>query len=123
MACNNETNNSDRTVSGEGEVQDKSENDNSKEKRGNRNEDKENIENVAEGMEAEEGDLVNVGIAFVYRPRTSKRGLRNRAKNAHLYLAFYLPANAKFRKCSISSSDLKVKSPIYFMLTIASYIG
>ena len=94
---NSEMNNSDRTVPGEGEVQDKSEDDNSKE----------NNENVAEGMEAEEGDFVNVEIAFAYRPRTRKRGMRNRAKNAHLYLAFYLPANVKFRKYSLLGSDFE----------------
>ena len=104
---NSKMNNSDRTVPGEGEVQDKSEDDNSKEKGGIRNEDKEKNENVAEGMEAEEGDFVNVEIAFAYRPRTRKRGMRNRAKRAHLYLAFYLPANVKFRKNSLLGSDFE----------------
>ncbi|OCL13166.1 hypothetical protein AOQ84DRAFT_385608 [Glonium stellatum] len=92
----NEMNNSDRTVPGNGEVQDKPEDDDSKEQGENGTEDKEKNENVAEGMEAEEGDFVNAEIAFAYRPRTGKRGMRNRAKNAHLYLAFYLPANVKF---------------------------
>ena len=94
---NSEMNNSDRTVPGEGEVQDKSEDDNSKEKN----------ENVAEGMEAEEGDFVNVEIAFAYRPRTRKSGMRNRVKNAHLYLAFYLPANVKFREYSLLGSNFE----------------
>jgi len=53
---------------------------------------------VAQGMEAEEGDFVNVEIAFAYRPSTGRRGMKERAKNAHLYLAFYLPANVKMRK-------------------------
>lgn len=45
-------------------------------------------------MEAEEGDFVNVEIAFAYRPSTG-RGIKSRAKHAHLYLAFYLPMNVK----------------------------
>ncbi|KAF2474538.1 meiotically up-regulated gene 190 protein [Lindgomyces ingoldianus] len=68
--------NNDRKIPGEGEVQ-------------------KNADNVAEGMEAEEGDFVNVEIAFAYRPSTGRRGMKERAKNAHLYLAFYMPANVK----------------------------
>ncbi|CAO2648967.1 Nn.00g099160.m01.CDS01 [Neocucurbitaria sp. VM-36] len=45
-------------------------------------------------MEAEEGDFVNVEIAFAYRPSTG-RGIKSRAKHAHLYLAFYLPGKVK----------------------------
>ncbi|KAF2749946.1 meiotically up-regulated gene 190 protein [Sporormia fimetaria CBS 119925] len=64
---------SDRTVPGQGE----------------------DNENVAEGMEAEEGDFVNMEIAFAYRPSTSAKRIKERAKSAHLYLAFYLPTNIK----------------------------
>ncbi|KAK7527316.1 meiotically up-regulated gene 190 protein [Phyllosticta citriasiana] len=42
------------------------------------------------------GDFVNLEVAFAYRSRTVKKGIRDRAKNAHLYLAFYLPGNIKF---------------------------
>ncbi|KAH7391839.1 meiotically up-regulated gene 190 protein [Pyrenochaeta sp. MPI-SDFR-AT-0127] len=45
-------------------------------------------------MEAEEGDFVNVEVAFAYRPSTGK-GIKSRAKHAHLYLAFYLPGKVK----------------------------
>ena len=48
-------------------------------------------------MEAEEGDFVNVEIAFAYRPSTG-RGIKSRAKHAHLYLAFYLPGKVKLRR-------------------------
>lgn len=48
-------------------------------------------------MEAEDGDFVNVEIAFAYRPSTGK-GIKSRAKHAHLLLAFYLPGNIKMRK-------------------------
>ncbi|KAI0592399.1 Meiotically up-regulated190 protein [Pyrenophora tritici-repentis] len=45
-------------------------------------------------MEAEDGDFVNVEVAFAYRPSTGK-GIKSRAKHAHLLLAFYLPGNVK----------------------------
>jgi hypothetical protein len=51
----------------------------------------------ADTMEAEEGDFVNMEIAFAYRPSTG-RGIKSRAKHAHLYLAFYLPGKIKLRK-------------------------
>lgn len=60
------------------------------------------VDNVAQGMEAEEGDFVNCEIAFAYRPSTGRRGMKERAKNAHLYLAFYMPANVKLRKLFIT---------------------
>ena len=48
-------------------------------------------------MEAEDGDFVNVELAFAYRPSTGK-GIKSRAKHAHLLLAFYMPGNIKIRK-------------------------
>jgi hypothetical protein len=48
-------------------------------------------------MEAEEGDFVNMEIAFAYRPKGG-HGIKSRANHAHLYLAFYLPGNIKLRK-------------------------
>jgi len=57
-------------------------------------------QNIAECMEAETGDFVNMEVAFAYRARATGAkgkfaGLRNKAKNIHLYLAFYLPGNIK----------------------------
>ncbi|KAI1499585.1 hypothetical protein F5X99DRAFT_389415 [Biscogniauxia marginata] len=46
---------------------------------------------IREGMEAEEGDFVNLELAIAYRSRSSGRSLKAKAKNAHLYLKFYLP--------------------------------
>jgi hypothetical protein len=83
---------SDRTVSG-GDIQN-----DQKDTDGDGQDD-----GVAQGMEAEEGDFVNVEIAFAYRPSTGRRGMKERAKNAHLYMAFYLPANVKVRKFIVSS--------------------
>ncbi|KAF2003417.1 hypothetical protein P154DRAFT_86264 [Amniculicola lignicola CBS 123094] len=80
----------DRTVPGEGSVQ------NGPDDKGqDGNGDDENTNAMAEGMEAEEGDFVNMEIAFAYRPSTGRKGMKERAKNAHLYLAFYMPANVK----------------------------
>lgn len=96
---------SDRTVPGEGEM-DNTENDDKdkgqdegQENRDERQADEQEDENVAEGMEAEEGDFVNMEVAFAYRARPANgTGMKSRAKNAHMYLGFYLPANVKLRK-------------------------
>ncbi|KAF9730491.1 hypothetical protein PMIN06_001344 [Paraphaeosphaeria minitans] len=78
---------SDRSVPGQGEVDDKAE---GKDDDGDGQDD-----GVAEGMEAEEGDFVNMEIAFAYRPSTGWKRMKDRAKKAHLYMAFYLPSNIK----------------------------
>lgn len=46
---------------------------------------------IREGMEAEEGDFVNLELALSYRSRSSGKSIKSKAKNAHLYLKFYLP--------------------------------
>ncbi|KAH6662020.1 hypothetical protein B0J14DRAFT_310913 [Halenospora varia] len=46
---------------------------------------------IREGMEAEQGDFVNMEMAFAYRARSSGKSIKSKAKNAHLYLKFYLP--------------------------------
>ena len=48
-----------------------------------------------EGMGAEEGEFVNVEIAFAYRASRFQKSLKDRSKNAHLLLSFYLPGNMK----------------------------
>lgn len=53
---------------------------------------------VAEGMEAEEGDFVNMELAFSYRASSRGKSLKVKSKNAHLYLAFYLPGGIRLRK-------------------------
>ena len=94
---------SDRTVPGQGELQEdpnseSQENHEEQESKPKRQQDMQEDENVAEGMEAEEGDFVNLEIAFAYRARATGRSIRKRAKNIHLYLGFYMPANIKLRK-------------------------
>lgn len=53
-------------------------------------------ENIAEGMEAEEGDFVSIQVAFSFK-----------SKNAHLYLAFYMPGGGevRFRKFRFPSAE------------------
>lgn len=57
-------------------------------------------DNVAEGMEAEEGDFVNMEVAFSYRASNLGKSLKVKSKSAHLYLAFYLPGKIRLRKFS-----------------------
>lgn len=95
LSSNSDHQRSDRTVPGEGEVQETPDDQDSGDKTPEKMQDD---ENVGEGMEAEEGDFVNVEIAFSYRARTARRGIRDRAKNMHLYLAFYLPGNIRLRR-------------------------
>ena len=96
----------DRKVPGQGEVDSDGAAKNGKDK-GSPNQRKNdethepesNDENMAEGMEAEEGDFVNVELGFAYRASSEReKTLKSRAKNAHLYLAFYLPGGIRFRR-------------------------
>ncbi|KKY20033.1 putative meiotically up-regulated protein [Diplodia seriata] len=89
---NGDSKHSDRTVPNEGETESIQDDEGKKEKSPDKLQENENI---GEGLEAEEGDFVNVEIAFSYRARTVRRGIRDRAKNMHLYLAFYLPGNIR----------------------------
>lgn len=88
----------DRSVPGQGEIDKQTKQNNNKEQDDDNEEETEDGGNVSQGMEAEEGDFVNMEIAFAYRPPTLAKRMKQRAKNAHLYLAFYLPSNIKLRK-------------------------
>lgn len=57
-------------------------------------------DNIPEGMEAEEGDFVNMEVAFSYRASSLGKSLKVKSKSAHLYLAFYLPGEIRLRKFS-----------------------
>ncbi|KAM6476255.1 hypothetical protein HDV62DRAFT_251905 [Trichoderma sp. SZMC 28011] len=50
---------------------------------------------TSRGMAAEEGDFINLEVAFAYRTRSTSKSFKERSKNMHLYLAFYLPGNLK----------------------------
>ena len=82
---------SDRDNPGQGEV-----NEDDKNKSGSKDEDEQHAQEdayLAEGLEAESGDFLNLEIAFSYRAVTKGKGLKQRSQNAHLYLVFYLPSN------------------------------
>ena len=55
----------------------------------------EDTANITTGMHAEEGEFVNLELAFAYTARHHMRKFKDRAKLAHLYLAFYFPGNIK----------------------------
>jgi len=89
---------SDRSIPGKGEIDDNAEDgDNGKkgDKKADKSEDGSEKQEVAEGMEAEEGDFINLEVAFAYRARSDKISEKDRMKDMHLYLAFYLPGNVK----------------------------
>ena len=116
-----EQNNNDRKVPDQGEIDDvdaddqknqdsntsKDSSEGDKEKQGGED------QNIAEGMEAEEGDFVNVEIAFSYRASKSGKSIKTKSRNAHIFLAFYLPGGIRFRKL-ISPSKLPMLLLIFF---------
>jgi hypothetical protein len=61
-------------------------------------------ENPIKALEAEEGDSVSLEVAFAYRARPVAGKLSSKAKNAHLFLAIYLPAGIHLREYLSSSS-------------------
>ena len=101
----------DRTVPGQGEVDVHAKADTDKRVGNKANGEKDDGQTAQEaeemeGLEAEEGDFVNLEVAFSYRASSSGRGIKKKAKNAHLYLAFYLPAGIQIRKYYSSNIDL-----------------
>ena len=95
---------SDRKVPGQGEVDNETKSDDKgspekdEQSKGDEQKKEGDEENVAEGMEAEEGDFVNVEVGFSYRASSSGKGIKEKSKNAHLFLAFYLPGGMRLRK-------------------------
>ncbi|KAF1980890.1 hypothetical protein K402DRAFT_343531 [Aulographum hederae CBS 113979] len=110
----------DRAVPGEGEVKQESK-------------DGEEDTSVAEGMEAEEGDFVNLEIGFSYRARPEKKrmSMKSRSKNAHLFLAFYLPGGLKFPvwvelRGIVGTMRLRLQltpDPPFFALCTLTFLG
>ena len=52
---------------------------------------------IDEGVSDEDGDFLNLEIAFAYRARAEAKGARKRAKNMHMYLGFFFPSGIKLR--------------------------
>ncbi|KUJ11467.1 uncharacterized protein LY89DRAFT_624809 [Mollisia scopiformis] len=97
QASNKEAN--DRGAPGEGEEEDlekkdkddEEESDASKKKKEEQKQKEQEQQSIREGMEAEQGDFVNMEMGFAYRARSSGKSIKSKARNAHLYLKFYLP--------------------------------
>lgn len=81
-------------------------------------------------MEAEEGDFINLEVAFAYRARASK-SFRDRTKDIHMYLAFYLPGNIKLpvwvdMKGIVGTCRLRLQltpDPPFFSLCTLTFLG
>ena len=121
----------DRKVSGEGQVEaDESSQDLQKDEQNDSDNSGED-ENVAEGMEAEEGDFVNLEVAFSYRASTTSRKLSAKTKNAHIFLAFYLPGGLKFPvwvelRGIVGTMRLRLQltpDPPFFSLCTLTFLG
>ncbi|KAG9246427.1 hypothetical protein BJ878DRAFT_496988 [Calycina marina] len=86
---------------------------------------------LREGMEAEQGDFVNMELAFSYRARSSGKSIRSKAKNAHLYLKFYLPGGVFVPvwvelKGIIGTMRLRLQltpDPPFFSLCTLTFLG
>ena len=100
----NDKSTSDRSVPGEGNIKNGTQ--------GKDEDDDGQDDGAAEGMEAEEGDFVNMEIAFAYRPSGGRKRMKDRAKKAHLYMAFYLPSNIKLRKSRSPYINAKISRGI-----------
>ncbi|KAK5703609.1 hypothetical protein LTR17_021978 [Elasticomyces elasticus] len=124
---------SDRTVPGEGEVDDDAKDktsDNGHDDDEQKNEDGTEQE-VAEGMEAEEGDFINLEVAFAYRARSSSKSLKDRTNSVHLFLAFFLPGNIKLPvwvdlRGIVGTMRLRLQlapDPPFFALCTLTFLG
>jgi hypothetical protein len=125
---------SDRRAPGEGSIEkdEKEDADGGNEKDHSKDETEEqDEENIAEGLEAEQGDFVNMELAFAYRARSSGKSLRAKAKNAHLYLAFYLPGGIKLPvwvelRGIIGTMRMRLQltpDPPFFSLATITFLG
>ena len=131
---------SDRKVPGQGQLDaDEKPNDRSDEppdeqnQRPEKPEEQENgdEQNVAEGLEAEEGDFVNAEIGFSYRASSSGKSLKRKSKNAHLFLGFYLPGGLKVPvwvelRGIVGTARLRLQlspDPPFFSLCTLTFLG
>ncbi|KAF4589452.1 meiotically up-regulated protein [Ophiocordyceps camponoti-floridani] len=82
-------------------------------------------------MAGEEGDFVNLEVAFAYRTRSSSKSLKSRTKDMHLYVVFYLPGNIKIPvwvdlQGIVGSLRLRLQltpDPPFFALCTVSFMG
>ncbi|PHH67068.1 hypothetical protein CDD81_4463 [Ophiocordyceps australis] len=84
-----------KTVTRDGKLSSDESYDNDVDQEKPRSEEEKDAEKAFAGMRAEEGDFVNMEVAFAYRSRPRSHRIKDRTKSMHLYLAFYLPGNVK----------------------------
>lgn len=112
---------SDQQMTDQGKGEDKSD---GEENNNNGNE-------VQEGMEAEDGEFINLEVAFAYRSRSSSDTMTAKSKDMHLFLAFYLPGNIKFPvwvdlRGVIGTMRLRLQltpDPPFFELCTLTFLG
>lgn len=83
------------------------------------------------GMEAEEGDFINLEVAFAYRTWSTSKSIKERSKDMHLCLAFYLPGNLKIPvwvdlQGIIGTMRLRLQltpDPPFFALCTLTFLG
>jgi hypothetical protein len=129
---------SDRSAPGEGNIEDGDASDNgdkpAEDSKGNTQEKQQKEEEqqaMRQGMEAEQGDFVNMELAFAYRARSSGKSIQAKAKNAHLYLKFYLPGGIAMPvwvelRGIIGTMRLRLQltpDPPFFSLCTLSFMG
>lgn len=133
----NDKDESDRKVPGQGEVDDDTKPDDEgssgkdKQSKGDEQKKEGDEENIAEGMEAEEGDFVNVEVGFSYRSSSSGKGIKEKSKNSHLFLAFYLPGGIRFPvwvelRGIVGTMRLRLQlcpDPPFFALCTLTFLG
>ncbi|OAL33856.1 hypothetical protein AYO20_06867 [Fonsecaea nubica] len=124
----------DRTASGKGEIEDGAggeDKSKSNDHHHNSQQNEQDEQAIREGMEAEQGDFVNMELAFAYRARSSGKSLQAKAKNAHLYLKFYLPGGIAVPvwvelRGIIGTMRLRLQltpDPPFFSLCTLSFMG
>lgn len=81
-------------------------------------------------MEAEEGDFINLEVAFAYRARKSQ-SFKERTKDVHMFLAFWLPGKIKIPvwvdvKGIVGIVRLRLQlapDPPFFQLMTLTFLG
>jgi len=132
-----ESEDNDRATAGEGQIEhdtaetnDENEED-SKDNKLEKQQKEQEQQAIREGMEAEQGDFVNMELAFAYRARSSGKSIQAKAKNAHLYLKFYLPGGIAVPvwvelRGIIGTMRLRLQltpDPPFFSLCTLSFMG
>ena len=83
---------SDREDPNRGQIENSDDSGKSQDDKGSKSKQSEDT-SIAEGMEGESGDFLNMELSFSYRATAKGKSLKHKTENAHMYLVFYLPAS------------------------------